>query len=52
MAQALNAPDVRERMLSQGVQIVAGTPDAFAAFFRDDMERWSKTVAASGAKVE
>jgi tripartite-type tricarboxylate transporter receptor subunit TctC len=52
MVQALNAPDLRERMLSQGVQIVAGTPDEFAKFFREDTERWGKTVAASGAKVE
>lgn len=52
MVQAINAPDVRDRMLSQGVQIIAGTPDEFAKFFREDMERWGKTVAASGAKVE
>jgi tripartite-type tricarboxylate transporter receptor subunit TctC len=52
MVQAINAPDVRDRMLSQGVQIIAGTPDEFAKFFREDMDRWGKTVAASGAKVE
>jgi tripartite-type tricarboxylate transporter receptor subunit TctC len=50
--KALAAPDVRERLLSQGVQIIASSPDEFARFFRADTQRWEKVVAASGAKVE
>jgi tripartite-type tricarboxylate transporter receptor subunit TctC len=49
---ALAAPDLRERLLSQGVTFTPGTPGDFAAFLRQDMERWRGAVAASGASVE
>lgn len=49
---ALKAPDLQSRMLAQGVDIVAGTPEEFTSFFRRDMERWAHTVKASGAKAE
>jgi len=52
IVKALQAPDVRDRLLGQGVQIVAGTPDEFQKFFQADSARWAKTVEASGAKVE
>ncbi|MCR0985576.1 tripartite tricarboxylate transporter substrate-binding protein [Roseomonas populi] len=49
---ALAAPDVRERLLSQGVAFAPGTPAAFGEFLRRDIERWRGAVAASGARVE
>jgi tripartite-type tricarboxylate transporter receptor subunit TctC len=49
---ALAAPDLRARLLSQGVTFVPGSPGDFATFLRQDMERWREAVAASGAVVE
>ena len=49
---ALAAPDLRERLLSQGVTFAPGSPADFAAFLRQDTERWRGAVAASGASVE
>ena len=49
---ALAAPDLRERLLSQGVTFAPGSPADFAAFLRQDMARWRGAVAASGARVE
>ncbi|WP_353211059.1 tripartite tricarboxylate transporter substrate-binding protein [Rhodovarius sp.] len=49
---ALAAPDLRERLLSQGVTFAPGSPADFAAFLRQDTERWRGAVAASGARVE
>jgi tripartite-type tricarboxylate transporter receptor subunit TctC len=31
---------------------VASTPEAFAAQLRQDMERWSRVVKLSGAKID
>ena len=31
---------------------VANTPEAFAAQLRQDMERWSRVVKLSGAKID
>lgn len=52
LAAALAAPDLRERLLSQGVAFVTGSPAEFAEFLRQDMARWRGAVAASGARVE
>lgn len=49
---ALAAPDLRERLLPQGVTFVAGSPADFVDFLRRDMSRWREAVAASGATVE
>ena len=52
IATALAAPDLQERLLSQGVTFAAGSPTDFADFLRRDMARWQAAVAASGATVE
>jgi tripartite-type tricarboxylate transporter receptor subunit TctC len=52
IATALAAPDVQERLLSQGVTFATGSPAEFAAFLLQDMEKWRGAVAASGARVE
>jgi tripartite-type tricarboxylate transporter receptor subunit TctC len=51
-AAALAAPDVRERLASQGVTFASGSPADFGDFLRHDMQRWKTAVAASGAAVE
>jgi len=43
-AKALNAPDVRARIETTGNEIVASTPEAFAATFKADLEKFAKVV--------
>ena len=43
-AKALNAPDVRGRMETTANEIVASTPEAFAATFKTDLEKFAKVV--------
>jgi len=43
-AKALNAPDVRSRMEATANEIVASTPEAFAATFKADLEKFAKVV--------
>lgn len=41
---ALNAPDVRPKLLEQGFEIVANTPEQFTAFQASEFERWKKVI--------
>ena len=52
IARALRFPDVRERLLSQGMEPTSSTPEEFSAYIRSEMTKWAKVVKASGAKPE
>jgi tripartite-type tricarboxylate transporter receptor subunit TctC len=43
-AKALNAPDVRERLEATANEVVASTPEAFAAVFKNDLAKFAKVV--------
>jgi tripartite-type tricarboxylate transporter receptor subunit TctC len=43
--------DVRKRVLAQGAESVGSSPEEFAAFFRGEIEKWQKVMAASGTKA-
>ena len=43
-AKALNAPDVRERLEATANEVVASTPGAFAAVFKNDLAKFAKVV--------
>ena len=42
----------RDRVLKQGFDIVASTPEQFAAYVRADIPKWAKVIKASGASAE
>jgi tripartite-type tricarboxylate transporter receptor subunit TctC len=50
--QALKLPDVRERLINQGFDVVGSTPEEFDVFVRAEMQRWSKVVKESRATVD
>jgi tripartite-type tricarboxylate transporter receptor subunit TctC len=50
--KALQAPDLRDRMVAEGAEFVGDTPAQFAAFVRGEIEKWGRAVKASGAKVD
>jgi len=52
IGRALRLPDVRERLLSQGMEAVGNTPEEFSAYVKSEMAKWAKVVKASGAKPE
>ena len=51
-AAALNQPEVKQKMMSQGLFVVASTPDAFAAHLKREIPRWAKVVQDSGVKPQ
>jgi tripartite-type tricarboxylate transporter receptor subunit TctC len=52
IVKALNAPDIRERLLSQSTEPAGGPPEVFAAFIRSEHARWGRVIRESGIKLE
>jgi tripartite-type tricarboxylate transporter receptor subunit TctC len=41
---ALQAPEVRKRLGGEGIELIGGTPEAFADFINRDLEKWRGVV--------
>ncbi len=50
--KALQAPEVRERLVNLGADPNGATGAAFTRMVRDDMTRWAKIVKGAGVKLE
>lgn len=50
--RVLKLPEMQERFASEGGDIVANTPEQFAAFIAKEIPKWAKVVKASGARVD
>jgi tripartite-type tricarboxylate transporter receptor subunit TctC len=50
--EAIKLPEVREKILAEGGDVVGGTSDAFATMLKADYDKWTKVVKESGAKID
>jgi len=50
--KALSRPDIRERLVSLGLEPATTTPEGLAALMRADREKWVKLIAQAGIKAE
>jgi tripartite-type tricarboxylate transporter receptor subunit TctC len=50
--KVVGLPDVKERLFNAGFEIVTSTPEEFAAFTRNEIQKWGKIVKAAGLKVD
>ena len=50
--RAVNAPDVRQRLEGVGADIIGNTPEQYAAFIRNEIDKWAKVIKAAGIKSE
>lgn len=50
--RVLKVPDLQERLKPIGVTAGGGTAEDFGALIAQEREKWSRAVAASGARVE
>ena len=46
------APDVKERLTAQGVDVVNKKPEEFAAVIKRELVQWAKVIKAAGIKPE
>jgi len=52
LARILRAPDMAERLAADGMDVVASTPDEFAATLRAETEKWAKVIRAAGIQAQ
>lgn len=50
--KALQAPEVKDRLLGLGVEPVVSTPEQFDAYIKSDILKYEKIVKTSGARVD
>jgi tripartite-type tricarboxylate transporter receptor subunit TctC len=52
VVRILAQPDVNERLTADAGEVVASTPEAFGAYIKSELARWTKVIAQTGAKAE
>ena len=52
IVKVLRAPEIEQRLTSDGAEVVAGTSEAFEKTLRAELERLEKMVKASGARLD
>jgi len=50
--KVLAQQDVKERLASLGFEVVASTPEQFAAFIREQTAKYEKLIKQIGLKAE
>lgn len=52
ISTALNKPAIRDRLASVGTDVIASTPEEFAAFLKSESEKFGEAIRISGTKLE
>jgi tripartite-type tricarboxylate transporter receptor subunit TctC len=52
ITKAANAPEMKAAWAKQGAVAMSMTPEEFARFTRDDIDKWARVVKISGAKPD
>ncbi len=53
LMKAMSGQDLKDRLAAVGVEVFTqNSPEAFAAFLKDELVRWGKVAKASGARAD
>ena len=52
LVKALQAPDTRERLATQGAEPIGNTPDEFTAVMKRDIAKWAKVVKDANIRLD
>jgi tripartite-type tricarboxylate transporter receptor subunit TctC len=52
VSRVLEMAEIRDRLQAQGAEPMPGSPDAFAAFMRAEMQKWAPVVKQAGVKLD
>jgi tripartite-type tricarboxylate transporter receptor subunit TctC len=50
--EALRDPEIRKKLENLSAEVMGGTLQATASYFREEIERWNKVIKAANVKVE
>jgi tripartite-type tricarboxylate transporter receptor subunit TctC len=50
--RGLNSPEVKDRLTKAGNEVVASTPEEFAAFLRAEIAKWARVVKEAGLRAD
>jgi tripartite-type tricarboxylate transporter receptor subunit TctC len=50
--KSLADPEVREKLMQQGLEVESMTSEGFAALVRADVGRWAKIIREAGLRAE
>jgi tripartite-type tricarboxylate transporter receptor subunit TctC len=48
ISQIFNAPAVRERLITEGVEFAGSSPERFGALLRSETDKWVKVLKGIG----
>jgi tripartite-type tricarboxylate transporter receptor subunit TctC len=51
-ARVLGTPDVKDKLFNSGMEVVANSPENFAAFLKSEIAKWTKVVQKAGIRDE
>ena len=51
-AKVLHQPEVKARLETMGLEVVASTPEQFDALVRNELVKWAKVVKANNIKAD
>jgi tripartite-type tricarboxylate transporter receptor subunit TctC len=52
IVRVVRQPEVTKALEAATIDVVANTPEEFAAYIKSETTKWAQVVKASGAKVE
>ena len=52
LVHILAQPELNSRLSADAGEVVAGTPEAFGAYIKSELARWTKVIAETGAKAD
>ncbi|MBI4189924.1 MAG: tripartite tricarboxylate transporter substrate binding protein [Betaproteobacteria bacterium] len=52
VARTVNNPEVKAKLLQQGIEVIGTTPEQFAKFIQSEVARYAKVIKESGAKLD
>jgi tripartite-type tricarboxylate transporter receptor subunit TctC len=51
IVRAVQSPEVRKRLMSEGAEVIGSTPEQYTAVIRADVEKWAKVIKATGIRA-
>jgi tripartite-type tricarboxylate transporter receptor subunit TctC len=52
IVKALRDPEVRDRLIPQGIEVIPSTPDEFQEVLKTHMAKWAKVIRAANIKLD